>query len=424
VALVEKRDRIGGTGVHSPVSLVCKFHGADHRPINMGIHRELFFEIYRYSTIDKRVSAPRLTYDEQVLGARYEALIAAEPQLTLLTGNGVSKVECAGRHVRAVELEDGTVLRASCFVDSTADGNLAAMAGCGYDKGRTADGRMQSATLTFAMSGIDKSRLRIAEFSSRKGCDSLWTELTPLLRKAIAAGRTINPKTQVVAFPYPDGERLLFNSNEVIGIDPTDPQSLARGMELGRQMVDELVAIFRQHPAFAGAKVDFVSPSLGIREGRRIHGDYTLNEDDCLNEARFEDMVSACAYDIDIHDPDGGETRMVAIPGSGYYHIPYRCLVAKDLDNLLIGSRCISGTHEAHSSYRVISSVTAIGQAAGTAAALAARYSSGMVRGVAAEWIRYVMHEQLQFVEGAKEKPPQWETECTDKPHPDLPDED
>jgi hypothetical protein len=280
------------------------------------------------------------------------------------------------------------------------------MAGCGYEKGRGSDGAMQSATLTFTVANIDASKLRIPEFITRKGCDSMWDELTPLLLKAQSEGRTINPKDNVVAFPYPDKKRLLFNSNELTGIDPTNPESMKEGLRKGQQMVEELFTIIKQHPAFAEATLESVSTQLGIREGRRIHGDFTLNEEDCLGEARFDDMVAACAYCIDIHDPDGGPSRMVSIPGSGYYHIPYRCLIAKDLDNLLIGSRCISGTHEAHSSYRVMSGVTAIGQAAGTAAALATRHAEGLVRKVPSAWIRYELRKQAQFSEGSLEAPP------------------
>lgn len=406
VALVERNAEIGGTGVFSPVALVCRFHGADHRPVNMGIHRELFFEIYRWSTKDNRLTSPRLTYDEKVLKERYDALVAAEDNLTLLTGSGITAVDTENGKLTAIELENGDRLGARVFVDGTADGNLSAMAGCGFEKGRARDGAMQSATLTFALGNIDTSKLRIPEFSSRGGCDSLWEELDALYLKAKEEGRTANPKNNIVAFPYPDGKRLLFNCNEVLGVDPTSEESLAEGMERGRQYVEDLVAIFRGHPAFSNARIEFISPILGIREGRRIHGDYTLTEEDCFGEARFDDMVSACAYDIDIHDPEGGPTRLEPIPGSGYYHIPYRCLIAKDMTNLLLGSRCISGTHEAHSSYRVISSVTAIGQAAGTAAALAARHTGGSVREVPSPWIRHTLREQLQFVEGTVEPPP------------------
>lgn len=406
--LLEKAREIGGTGVHSPVSLICKFHGRDHRPINIGIHRELFPHAYLHSTWDKRATAPRLTYDEKELAAAYRRLLAAEANLTVRTGCGVAGLSRDGRLLCGVQCDDGSAFDAASFVDATADGNLSALAGCRSSIGRTGDGALQSATLVFAMGGIDKARLRVPEFSTRGGLQSLWNELTALYKEAKARGETQNPKNSVVCFPYPDGERLLFNANEVVGVNPVEPGAEAKAMETGRVFVEELVAILRRHPAFAEAKLEFVAAKMGIREGRRVLGDYTLTQEDCLGEARFGDMVAACAYEIDIHDPDGGPTRMIDIPGSGYYHIPYRSLIAADADNLLLGSRCISGTHEAHSSYRVISGVSAIGQAAGTAAALAACYAAGEARAIKPAWIRHVLREQVQFVEGSVEPPPDW----------------
>ena len=405
--LIEKANSVGGTGVHSPVSLVCKFHGTDHRPINMGIHRELFPDAYQYSTRDKRASAPRLTYDEKLLATRYQKLLEGESNLSVMTGVGVSAVITQDRRITSITLENGQSLSAKTYVDGTADGNLAAVARCRSHKGRASDGALQSATLVFGVSKIDTSKLNVSEFSTRHGLSSLWRELSERYCAAKAEGRTDNPKKSVVCFPYPDGERLLFNANEVLGVDPTVAGSVEKAIATGRRYVNELFAIIREHPAFEDAQIDFIADKLGVREGRRVVGDYCLTEADCLGEARFDDMVAACAYELDIHDPDGGDTRMVDIPGSGYYHIPYRCLVAADLDNLLLGSRCISGTHEAHSSYRVISGVSAIGQAAGTAAALAAR-AQGDVRCVSPKWIRYLLREQIQFVEGTIETPPDW----------------
>ncbi|MCC5807517.1 MAG: FAD-dependent oxidoreductase [Opitutales bacterium] len=406
--LLERAREIGGTGVHSPVSLICKFHGRDHRPVNIGIHRELFPHAYLHSTWDRRASAPRLTYDERELAAAYRRLLDAEANLAIRTGSDVTEVLKNGRLLCGVRCDDGSTAEGAAFIDATANGNLSALAGCRASVGRKADGALQSATLVFAMGGIDKGRLRVPDFSTRGGLNSLWNELTTLYKEAKARGETQNPKNSVVCFPYPDGERLLFNANEVVGVNPMEPGAEERAMERGRVFVDELVAILRRHPAFTGAKLEFVASKMGIREGRRILGDYTITQEDCLGEARFEDMVAACAYEIDIHDPDGGPTRMVDIPGSGYYHIPYRSLIAADADNLLLGSRCISGTHEAHSSYRVISGVSAIGQAAGTAAALAAQYAAGEARAIKATWIRHVLREQVQFVEGTVEPPPDW----------------
>jgi hypothetical protein len=397
--------------VYSPVSLVCRFHDSDHRPINMGIHRELFFESYRYSTNDRRASAPRLTYDEAVLAQRYRDLTDAEPHLTVRTGVGVYRAEVSGQRLESVQLDDGSRITAPVWVDGTADGNLAKFAGCSVMKGRSSDGALQSATLVFTMGNIAVDHLRIPEFRTRGGLHSLWAEMSEIYRAAKSEGATDNPRDSVLCFPYPDGERLLFNSNEVLGVDPTKKGAVDAALETGRRLVDELVGILRRHPAFAEATLEGVATKMGIREGRRVVGDHILTEDECLAEIRFPDMVAACAYEIDIHDPEGGPARMINIPGSGYYHIPLRCLIARDLENLALGSRCISGTHEAHSSYRVMSGVSAIGQAAGTAAALAARQSGGRMRQVPASQVRYVLHEQLQFVEGDRECPRDWQTE-------------
>lgn len=135
-------------------------------------------------------------------------------------------------------------------------------------------------------------------------------------------------------------------------------------------------------------------------------GDHVLTEEECLGEARFDDMVAACGSSIDIHNPDGEGTEMKHIPGSGYFHIPYRSLIPRDLDNLLLSSRCLSGTHEAHSAYRVMCVISCIGQAAGIAAALAASHGEGQVRKVDPAWIHHFLNRAGAFVEGECTPPP------------------
>jgi hypothetical protein len=183
-------------------------------------------------------------------------------------------------------------------------------------------------------------------------------------------------------------------------VDPTRPETVAAARKEGERQVKEIVGVLRRHSAFAEAEMDFVATKLGVREGRRVMGDYLLTAEDCLKPARFDDMVAACAYMIDIHNPTGDDTHMERIPAPGYYHIPYRCLIARGHKNLLLGSRCISGTHEAHSSYRVMAPLSAIGQAAGVAAALTCRAGKPDVRAIPATAIRWVLREQEQFVEG------------------------
>jgi hypothetical protein len=395
--LCERSPAIGGTGVHTPLACICTYRDRSGRPVNTGIHREFFPHIYVADP-----GAAIQTYDQQDLERRYRAAIAGERLLTVRTGAGVAAVARDGRRIAQATLADGTQVAARAWVDGTADGELAALTGAEFRLGRESDGAMQPATLTFALTGIAWERFA----PPMQGPPKTWNawgamkgQLTAVYAQAKAAGRITCPREDVLCFPHPDGVSLLFNQTRVHGVDPTDPASVARATAEARRQVDEFVAAMRAHPALADARLSWVAERLGIREGRRIVGDHILTERDCLGEARFPDMVAACAYPIDIHDPKGGGTRMEGIPGSGYYHIPYRSLVARDLDDLLLGSRCISGTHEAHSSYRVMPSVSAIGQAAGVAAALAAQAGAG-VRAITAERIRGVLSEQGAFTEG------------------------
>jgi hypothetical protein len=399
VLLVERRESIGGTGVHSPVTLICTFFDASGRYINRGIHEELFPHIYRLPIEEV------MSYDEAELARRYREVVAAEPRLSVITGSEIASVRSARGRIHSVTTRGAHPgeWRASVFVDATADGNLSALAGAEYRLGREGDGALQPATLTFRVAGFDPHAF---PFPLPRGRVSTWPEFARVCEdlKTVyvaqkAAGRITSSRAGVLLIPYPDSPDVAFNQTQIVGVDPTDPASVARGLAEGRRQVDEFMEAMRAHPAMRRARVVSISPMLGVREGRRILGDYVLTGEDCLGEARFDDMVAACGYAIDIHDPAGGGSRLVRIPGSGYYHIPYRCLTARGFSNLLTGSRCISGTHEAHSSYRVMPPIAAIGQAAGTAAALAAARAQPEVRAVSAAAIRRRLAAAGQFVE-------------------------
>jgi len=402
--LLEKSSRVGGTGVHSPVGLVCTYCDANGRPINRGVHQEYVPYIYR-------PGGPRYcqTYDERELLQRYETLLSAEARITVRTGTPVMGVRTNQGRLTAVTTPEGEV-EAKVFIDATAEGHLAASAGAPYEKGRPEDGRMQPATLTFRVHDVDFSAFgvdtRDPEWLSWKGIKVIWKDLQPYFEGLKHNDGTTNPRDSILCFPDRFGTTLLFNQTCIRGVDPTSEDSIANAKREGEKQVREFWDAVGNHPAFRNSGPIVLSNRLGVREGRRILGDYQLTADDCLSEARFEDMVAACGYFVDVHDPDTGHAELVPIPGSGYYHIPYRCLIPRTLDNLLLGSRCISGTHEAHGSYRVMSSVSAIGQAAGVAAALSSLHNGGNIRGVRPEWIRHHLHQQNQFTEGPRTPPP------------------
>lgn len=402
VALLESAAEIGGTGVHSPVGLVCTWFDVTGRPINKGLYAEILPYLY---APDGNPRDDIHTYREEELKAAYLRLLAAEPNLSVFTSCAVAKASVHNGTLTSVHTADGREFSASVFVDSTADGNLAAAAGASFQKGREQDGQLQPGTLTFRVEGVDFHAFGLdpsqPHWARWDNFHVFSDALLPLYRKVKDAGLTSNPKTSILCFPDREGTSLLFNQTHITGVDPTDPASLRKAMDEGRKQIGEFWEAVREHPAFARGATITIFEKMGVREGRRILGDYVLTVEDCLGEARFDDMVSACGYAVDIHDPSGGGgSRLEWIPGSGYYHIPYRCLYSRDFSNLLLGSRCISGTHEAHSSYRVMPPISAIGQAAGTAAALMAGLGKTDVRQIDPAWIRHELKKTGQFVEG------------------------
>jgi hypothetical protein len=134
----------------------------------------------------------------------------------------------------------------------------------------------------------------------------------------------------------------------------------------------QLLDFFRTRvPGFEHCRLAATAAQIGIRESRRIVGAYTLTRDDVLEARHFDDAVARSAYPIDIHNPSGSGTTTHRLPTGESYEIPYRCLVPQSIERLLVAGRCISTTHEALASTRLTPTVMTLGQAAGTAAALA-----------------------------------------------------
>jgi len=250
-------------------------------------------------------------------------------------------------------------IRAKMYVDGTGDADLAYLAGAPCEKGRSSDGLAQPMTLNFRMAGVDKSRM-----PSR-------AEITELYLKARAEGRIDCPRNDVLWFETPRDDEIHFNTTRIIRLDATNADDLTRAEIDARRQVMQYVAFLKSDvPGFEDAYLQMTAPQIGVRESRRVMGEYVLTAEDLLSARKFEDAIARGSYSVDIHDPDGGGTVIKRLPPGESYTIPYRSLVPKKIDNLLIAGRPISATHEAHSAIRVMPIAAAIGEAAGTAAAL------------------------------------------------------
>jgi len=273
------------------------------------------------------------------------------------------------------ETKSGPVVaRARIVIDCTGDGDVAVRAGADYEIGRDRDGLVQPMTLMFRMVEFQRAAFEayVREHPEQwRGVHGLWE----LIRQAAEAGELDLPREDILFFGTPHPHEVSVNSTRVTRVLATDvfDWSLAE-IESRRQMRQIAAFLCRYVPGFESAYIAQSGVHTGVRETRRIVGDYRLTADDVLAARKFEDVVARGAYPVDIHNPKGSGTVLKRLPEGEAYDIPLRCLLPRGVDDLLVAGRCLSGSHEAHSSYRVMPIVMATGQAAGVAAALAARH--------------------------------------------------
>lgn len=252
--------------------------------------------------------------------------------------------------------------RGAIIVDATGDGDVAARGGAAYEKGRAEDGLMQPMTLHFRMGGVDVPRMPSRE------------EINEMYVAAKERGEIDNPRENLLWFDTTYEDQIHFNTTRVTHVDGTDRDDLTKAEIESRRQTWEVVRLLQRHvPGFEKAYLLWTAPQIGVRETRRILGDYVLTEDDVLGARKFPDAITLGSYDIDIHNPAGTGTIIKSLPCGEYYAIPYRCLLPRGLDGLLVAGRPISTTHEAHSSVRIQAICSGMGHAAGIAAALAAK---------------------------------------------------
>jgi hypothetical protein len=351
--IVERLIALGGSPGHIPDS---SDYVPTITPFDPEIHKALLFDLMRESDV-------RLLLHALVVGAVRDA-----------TG--------AVRGARFATVGGERTIRARCTIDATADAFVAAAAGCALQQGDER-GRVQPASLMFRLSHVDMAALaayvrarpeqmRTSLPAGERSPNALTAVagLYELWQAAQSAG--IDVPRELVSFfssPYPD--EVTVNMTRVVDIDPLDPDDLTRAEVEARAQAMRLVAFFRERvPGFAAARIAATATQIGVRESRRIVGEYTLTRADILERRTFEDAIARSAYPIDIHNPSGSGTTTHRLPSGTSYEIPYRCLVPLAIDDLLVAGRCISTTHEALASTRLTPTVMTLGQAAGTAAAL------------------------------------------------------
>lgn len=303
----------------------------------------------------------KLVFDDLLSEAGAEVLFHAQLFNVTTKDRQVTEISvatCAGKRS----------LRARMFIDATGDGELFYLAGCDCQLGRQEDGFCQPMTTCFRLGNVD-----IARFQAERPV------LEERYRARQAEGKITNPRENILVF-FGLGEGIVhFNTTRVIRHDPTDPAALSRAEMIARRQVWEMVNFLREESeAFSHCTLLSLANRIGVRESRKLKGVHILTAEELERGVYFPDTVALGNYGVDIHNPTGTGTTVHYLSDEAYYSIPYRSLLPKEYDNLLVAGRCLSATHEAQSAVRIMPTCVCMGQAAGIAAAVAAETGTAL----------------------------------------------
>lgn len=269
-------------------------------------------------------------------------------------------------------------IKAKYVIDATGDGDVAAAAGVPYFKGRETDGKMQPCTIMFKVGGVDYDKA-VFPGSFETKVETPKGELQALAKELL---------------PFPAGHVLLYrqttpgtvccNMTNCINIDGTNAADLTKGINVCRSQIEPIVKFLREYaPGYENCWLMSSAYLLGIRETRHFKGVQSLTPDDILTAKEYDNwVVKRAFFNFDVHNLTGASLDTTGIQHNWEqpkdYTIPYGCLLPENIDGLLLSGRNISGSHLAHSNFRVMPIAMATGEAAGTAAALALKTGASL----------------------------------------------
>ncbi|MCP3460966.1 FAD-dependent oxidoreductase [Bradyrhizobium sp. CCGUVB23] len=373
--LIERYGFLGGMGTAAGVTNFCGLHGnvhGRHHRLVQGMASELLARIDRLDGLNEphlilgKVFAQ--AYDTAAYKIAADDLLASHKVDILFHALGAGVVMGDARRIDALMVETKAgrqAVRAEIFIDCSGDGDLAVWAGAPYEVGDE-HGHPLYPSMMFRLNGIDPDRAGEA-----------WRTIPQLMEKALAAGTHSFPRKSAIVRPQRHGIEWRVNFTQIAredghAINGIEPDDLTRGEIDGRRQALAAFEFLRTVPGFEKSYIVDLPPQLGIRETRRITGGYQLSGEDVLACASFEDSIGVNGWPIEAHVPGDVVFTFPPIPESrGYNELPYRMLVPEGVDNLLVAGRCASMTHEGQSAARVSGACFVMGEAAGSAAALA-----------------------------------------------------
>jgi len=376
VLLVDRLPFLGGTST----AVLDTFYGfftpgERSRKVVGGIADDVVDELGRLGPVITRPNTygagAGVTYLPDHLKVAWERLVTdagARPLLHAL----VQAADVRDGHVESIVIATRAGLarvRARAFVDASGDADLCAFAGFGYETAGELD-PAQTLTTTFRMTNVDQERRRSVTKDA----------FHALMREAVESGEYdlprrdgsdhITPVEGMIATVMTRLESVRRGPDGTL-VNATDPWFLTEAEIAGRRQALEYVRFLRDRvPGYERASLVALGTQIGVRETRRVYGDYRLTRDDVLSGRQFDDDIGLCGAPIEDHKT-GADTDWVYLPEGSVVGIPVRTLLVRDATNVLVAGRCFSATHDAHASVRSMAQCMAMGQAAGTATALA-----------------------------------------------------
>ncbi len=370
VLLIEKNGTIGGNLTTGQMGVFCGYASSGlYKDIRETIGKDL-----------QRHQFCQVGYDVEIM-RQYLFDKAEESGMSLLLQAFVTGVQKSGDSIDQlhVHAKEGLLkLKADVYIDATGDGDVAAFCDEEFNLGREDDGKFQPMTLIFTLSGIDSDQdLKSPDF--RRG------ELREKLAEYVERGDVPYPAGHIIIIRGYRENVVKVNMTNVIDLDGTRSEDLTTAEIACRKQLAGIVKFLRQEaPGFENCYVSSSGEMMGVRSSRHFHGKHILNEKEISEGTVFDDwIVSTAKYIWGTHNlygpigdnshADSRRSKYGQLPTDKVYTIPFRSLQPAKTDNLLLAGRCISGTFLAHSNYRVMPICMAMGQGAGTAAAMAAK---------------------------------------------------
>lgn len=308
-----------------------------------------------------------LFLDEKMEDAGIDVLLHTHVMDVLMEGNKIS-------HVVLYNRSGVQAIKTKAVIDATGNAEIAFRAGCETVKGREEDGKMTVSSLIFHVYGVDQEALTSAIGENR---DPKFRDLIRLLKEK---GEWDFPGDIFICSRLIEETEFYVNTNRLIGVDGTDGRSVSEGMKRGRKDIHKLMDVLNKFfPGFENAKIKTIAPQLGIRETRRIAGEYQLKVEDLSLDREFDDSIGFSMYGWDLPDPEKPSLQPMANDEkTGYTYkvrkglstpVPYRIMVPKTVKNLICPGRAVSVERQVLGPVRVMAPCMAMGEAAGTACA-------------------------------------------------------